>query len=436
MIGKYSFSRRLQWIAALLVVSFVMLSCQVFAAPDQTGAGLPSPAAPTLPPAPTSTPEPAPTPTLTEEVAQQEVLGQQEVLEYTYAQDFSTVPEEWDTSPFDSDQASLQYQIRDGLFRWQVTTIQGITLWNQPDPPVVLPDGDFLYTVSIDFGASDDPAAAGVIFRVQDGDNFYYAKLTHAGEVSVYALQDGEWLLLVEAVQSEYFNLKQMNRLIVEETHGAYEVRVNDHPVVTLEDQRFQGGEIGLIVDLDGGLKTTITFDDVRVMRPADAAAGLDEEAGRPTLMPLGASYQTFTGSFNGIPYSLDHPFVFIHSSAGGWERLCLDAPEKLCVSVQPQNSGWSSAEAMAEEVITAFSSSVSDYQELHRQSTVISDGTPAYWVGYTYTWQGKSLEGSRLFVVVDQTGFDIAAEGEPVMMDLYQAVIKIMLESFRLKDV
>lgn len=135
------------------------------------------------------------------------------------------------------------------------------------------------------------------------------------------------------------------------------------------------------------------------------------------------------------MPYSIDHPFVFVHSQSGGWERLCLDAPEELCVSLQAQKSRWDGAEAMAGEIITAFSSSVSDYSELHRQSTVTVEGLPAYWVGYTYTRNGKTLEGSRLFVVAGKAGFEIAAEGEPVMMDLYRVVIKKMLESFRLKE-
>lgn len=87
----------------------------------------------------------------------------------------------------------------------------------------------------------------------------------------------------------------------------------------------------------------------------------------------------------------------------------------------------------MADEIITGFSSSVGNYQELNRQSTSTGEGFPAYWVGYTYTWQDKNLEGSRLFVVIQHVGFDIAAEGDPALMDKYRSVIKSIVDSFRI---
>lgn len=439
-------TNRMRLTVILLIVSIVLLSCKLF---DQSGPASILPVAPTeisvvdtvtpatpipaadtvAPPTPTQPPPPTPTPVPTE------ANNQVEVLEYVYSQDFSTLPEEWDLDPYDSQRVSATYQIEDGLFVWRVQAIQGATLWNRPDETASLPEGDFLYTISLEFQPANQPVAGGAIFRVQDDSNFYYAKLSESGEVSVYALQNAEWSQLVGPVQSEHFIAAEMNRLIVVEENGAYEVQVNDYPAISFKDSRFQGGTFGLIVDMEAGTQAVFNFDDVRVMQPSSSGAGMDEEAGRPTLMPLGASYQTFTDIFNGTSYSIDHPYVFVHSVSGIWQQLCLDAPEKLCVSIQPQQNSWASAEAMADEVMTSFSSSVSDYQELHRQSTVTSEGFPAYWVGYTYTREGKALEGSRLFVVAQDAGFDIAAEGEPVMMELYQAVIKTILESFRLKE-
>ncbi len=446
MPNHFFLSSRFKKIIILLIVSAVLLSCKLF---DQSGPTSILPAAPTKIPAiatlapetpvpatatavpPTPTQPPPPTPTLVPTEAENQV----EVLEYVYSQDFSTFPEEWDLDPYDSQRVTATYKIEDGFFVWQVQAIQGATLWNRPDETAALPEGDFLYTISLAFQPANNPVAGGAIFRVQDDSNFYYAKLSESGEVTVYALQNGEWSQLAGPEQSGHFIPGEMNRLIVVEENGAYEVQVNDYPVISFKDSRFQGGTFGLIVDMEAGTQAVFNFDDVRVMQPSSSGAGMDEEAGRPTLMPLGASYQTFTDEFNSIPYTIDHPYVFVPSISGDWQQLCLDAPEELCVSIQPQPGRWVSAEAMANEIITSFSSSVSSYQELHRQSTVTSEGTPAYWVGYTYTREGKVLEGSRLFVVAQGAGFDIAAEGEPMMMELYQAVIKAILESFRLKN-
>lgn len=435
MPGKLALSRRLQWTAIVLAVSCVILSCQLVNSPEQTSvvaatptaalvATTPSPLAPTQAlPQPTQTPVPI------------QPTGQVEVLEYLYSQDFSTVPPEWLLTPYDSDAVSVSYQLRDGVYAWEVTARQGSALWNLPDPAIALPTGDFLFTATIHFTTPGSPAAAGLMFRVLDDDNFYFAKLSPAGEVSVYALQGDQWIKLVEPVQSDHFNAGQPNRLIVTQTGGVYEVQVNDYAVLSFRDNRFQGGNFGIITDLEAESKAVITFDDVRVMQPTSSGAAINDATGRPTLMPLGASYQTFTSSYNDVPYSIDHPFVFVQHPSEVGEQLCLDAPEILCVTIQPQTTQWTSAEAMADAVISSFRGSVKDYQELHRQSTVTMEDIPAYWVGYTYTSEGKALQGSRLFVVTQQASFDIKAEGEPVMMELYQTVIKIMLESFRLKE-
>jgi hypothetical protein len=141
----------------------------------------------------------------------------------------------------------------------------------------------------------------------------------------------------------------------------------------------------------------------------------------------------TYDGEFNGVKYQLDLPAGFIHSTSGGWQEFCLKAPDELCVSIQPQSGTWNESEVMADEIITGFSSSVGNYQELNRRSTSTGDGFPAYSVGYTYFWQDKNIEGSRLFVVIQHVGFDIAAEGSSAMMDEYRSVIKSIVDSFRI---
>jgi hypothetical protein len=154
---------------------------------------------------------------------------------------------------------------------------------------------------------------------------------------------------------------------------------------------------------------------------------------GQAEIPEMGGVKITYDGDFNGIKYQLDYPAAFIHSTSGGWQEFCLEGSEKLCVSIQPQNGNWNDTEAMADEIITGFSSAVGNYQELDRQNTYSGDGFPAFLVTYTYSWQGKDLEGSRLFILIQHIGFDIAAEGDSVMMDKYRSVINSIVDSFRL---
>lgn len=154
---------------------------------------------------------------------------------------------------------------------------------------------------------------------------------------------------------------------------------------------------------------------------------------GQAEIPEMGGVKITYDGDYNGIKYQLDYPASFIHSTSGDWQEFCLDGSYKLCVSIQPQNGDWNDTEAMADEIITGFSSAVSNYQELGRQDTYSGDGFPASLVTYTYIWQGKDLEGSQLFVLIQHIGFDIAAEGDPIIMDTYRSVIESIVDSFRL---
>ena len=366
-----------------------------------------------------------------------ESSGQVEVLEGEYLQDFSKTAAEWDSQPFENDAVRAAYQISGGVFTWDVTARQDSTLMKTPDPRQALPAGDFLLSTSIQIKSQDDPIAAGLMFRFQDFENFYFAKLSRQGEVSVYVLQKNQWSNLVKAVKSAHFSPDKANLLTVVQRGNQYEVQVNDYPAASFRDDRFRGGDFGLIVELNSGMKGTFIFDDVRVMRAGGSAAVAAEDetpAALPTMTGMGASRFTYEGEANGVQYEIDYPAVFVHTTTGGWQNFCLDAPEQLCVSVQREEGNWDTPKAMADEIMTAFASSVGDYQELGRQSASTAEGMSAYQVEYTYTWHDTKLKGVSLFVLVQHVGFEIAGYGEPPMMEVYyQAVIKGMMESFRL---
>jgi hypothetical protein len=177
----------------------------------------------------------------------------------------------------------------------------------------------------------------------------------------------------------------------------------------------------------------TVEAPTAQVVMTVEAQPTNSPNDGQEQAPESGEANFTYDGDFNGVKYQLDLPANFIHSTSGGWQQFCLDASDKLCVSIQPQSGSWNDAEAMADEVITGFSRSVGNYQELDRQSTYSGEGFPAYQVGYTYTWHDKNLEGSRLFIVVQNIGFDISAEGQAALMDKYRAEIKSIMDSFRL---
>jgi len=396
-----------------------LLACSVFTAaltPTVTPAA-------TLP-RPTAAPTTAPS-------APAESGGQIEVLDYVYTQDFSKSSGEWDVAPFENEAVKARYRI-DGVFTWEVQAKQGATLLKMPESQIQLPADEFLLTVSMQIQSGDEDSAAGLLFRAQEGGDTYFARLSQDGRLSVHLLQADQWSTLVEAVKSDHFQAGKLNRLIVTGRKTHYEVQVNDYPVASFDDARLQGGALGLIAELSAGVQATLTFDDLRLMQPGSSAAVREEPGALPTMVAMGASHELFSADFNGVHYSLEYPYAFVHSTAGGWERFCLEAPEKMCFGVQAQNGPWASAEDMANRVLADFSGAVAQYRELGRQKTTTGDGLPAYRVDYTCQWQGEERQAIRMFVVVQQVGFDVIAEGDPAMMEVYRPVAKWVLESFR----
>lgn len=441
MQSKRSIFRWLGIVAAVGAIAAGQIACALVerdAPPAPTAVYQVEPDVPagvTLVPAATSAPtRPLPSETPAEPTpTAEEVVGQVEVLETIYAQDFAGPAAEWKLELYEDEAVGVTYSIRDGKFAWEVESKRATTLIKTAVPEIRLPQGDFLASVVIEANTGDSNISAGILFRFQDFKNFYFAKLTQTGQVAIYAFENASWTNLVDFTQSEHFRPNQPNRLTVVEKNGSYEVQVNDIPEVSFKDSRFRDGSMALIVEMNDVYKVTFAFDDVLVMAPGGGAAYAEEgPAARPTMMPMGASWETFNGTFGSAGYQVDYPRVFTYRQSGEWEVFCLDAPEHLCLSVRAMPGNWENPQNMADEIMGEYRDLLGEYAELHAQSSRTSQDLAAYWVGYQGNRDGAELEGSRLFVIQEQVGFDIAAEGTPVMMEVYREIIRTMMESFR----
>ncbi len=353
------------------------------------------------------------------------------MLDYLYSQDFSSQPSDWDLSQYENKDLEVNYSIKNGIFAWNVRTVANSATLKVPDPGIFLPEDAFLIEVATQIQPQAASAASGIMFRLQDFENFYYAKLNGVGEVSAFALQKNQWVKLAGPLKSAHWTSGKLNRLTVVDDNGQYELRVNDYAVVNFSDDRFLGGKAGLIAKSDAGMEDTFLFDDFRVMKSGGSAARANEEEN--TIPVGGGTYTTYEGNLNGVTYTIRLPASFIYSSAGEWDKFCLENDPNLCVAIRHQNGNWNDPQEMANEVMAGFSREVTQFKIDHQQHTTTADGFSAYWVGSTYTQDGVDYESSRLFVVVQHVGFDIMGYGQPEMMNTYQSVIKAMLESFTL---
>jgi hypothetical protein len=355
--------------------------------------------------------------------------GQVEVLDTIYQEDFSKPPSDWKLIPLNSKDLVVKYSIKNGLYSWSARAVTDSPIINIPDPSIFLPEDDFLISVTTRIQPEAFAAASGIIFRFQDFENFYYAKLDASGGVSAYALQKNKWIKLAGPLKSDHWISGKLNRLDVMDDNSHYELRVNDYPALEFDDSRFLGGKAGLIAELNAGMEETYLFDDFRVMKTGGSAAMSDEPEN--TIPPGGGRDIAYEGDLNGIKYTIHLPAGFIYSSSGDWDQFCLDEDPNLCVAVRRQNGNWNDPEDMANEVMAAFGQDVTRLKINHQQHTKTTDGFTAYWVDATYTNNGLNYASSRLYVIVQHVGFEVIGFGQPEMMKKYQAVIKAIMESF-----
>jgi hypothetical protein len=378
-------------------------------------------------------PKPA-IPTATQSLPENDNNDQIEVLDFLYTQDFSKPPTDWDLIQYKNENLEVNFSVANGVFSWDIKAVQDSSIMKTADPVIFLPQDSFLLTVAAKIQSQATQASSGIMFRIQDLENFYYAKLSASGEVSAYALENNKWIKLAGPIKSDHFLSGKLNRLTVVDNQGHYELQVNDYPVVNFADDRFKAGSAGLIAELNAGMKETFQFDDFWVMKPGGSAAVLDENpTPQPTTAESGEAYLVYDGEIDGVKYSIEHPANFTFSSASGWDEFCLDVHDSLCVGIRRPMGKWSDPEVMATDLMTGLSKEVSDFNIYHQQHTVTADGFTAYWVGCTYTLNGVKFEGSYTFLVVQNVSFEIAAYGEPEMMKTYQPIIKKIMESFLL---
>jgi hypothetical protein len=207
---------------------------------------------PTTPPKPTARPKPtsAPQPT-----AKPKPDGQGAVL----IEDNFDDPANSELSEETSNTAT--YTFSDGAYVIDVKTPKYI-VWSSYTGSYG--DVDIQVDATLDEGPLD--GAAGVLFRYQDEDNFYYYRVSADGSYNLTLYAAGERQVLVDWTQApEIKGRRQVNHLGVEAVGDHIRLLVNDTLLAEVSDDTFAKGEIALAVTTfeEGG--ATFKFDNLIV---------------------------------------------------------------------------------------------------------------------------------------------------------------------------
>ena len=186
-------------------------------------------------------------------------LGEAEKLSTTLLfDDFSDSTSGWDEK---SDDNKVQ-GYRDGTYFINVTATDWI-VWDTPGYDF----DDFTLQVYVQQTAGDESNAYGLLFRYMDGDNFYRFAITGDGNFSLFKQEEGEWVAIVDWRESAYLDPIGEPNLLKAICQGSQiTIYANDRELVSVTDDSFTQGDVGLFAVAYDVPQVEAVFDDLWVM--------------------------------------------------------------------------------------------------------------------------------------------------------------------------
>jgi len=150
-------------------------------------------------------------------------------------------------------------QITKGKYRWEAETSQGVVWYKVPVNGLA---SDFYLTVEAGQVSGDKDGNYGVVFR-RNNQGFYLFKVRDDQQFMLSVLYEGEWTTLIEWTETTAIRPGEANKLTVFAQGAEFTFFINDEFVGEARNNRFDKGEAGLAIDLDGaGDKAVFEFDN------------------------------------------------------------------------------------------------------------------------------------------------------------------------------
>jgi hypothetical protein len=188
-----------------------------------------------------------------------EVVKPPENLALIYEDDFSDSFGGWDDA-FD-DFTTKQY----GNNRYQIeVSTDNLIAWGLANRDVA--DFELEVEARQEDGAKSN--SYGLLFRLQDRDNFYRFDISGDGFFLVSKFLDGQWYTLVDWTQSPYLNSDANNILKVSAFGPNITVWANGQSLASITDDSFTHGNFGFFASTFSEPHIWVSFDNLKVWAP------------------------------------------------------------------------------------------------------------------------------------------------------------------------
>ena len=310
------------------------------------------------------------------------------VLSLVYQDDFGDQSSGWDDA-FD-EHTMKQY----GAAKYHIEVdAPNLFAWGVANRDIA----DFVLEVVTKQWEGPDNNSYGVIFRVQDKDNFYRFDITGDGFFLLSKYVDANWLTLADWTQSPAINTgPSENRLRVAALNSHISAYVNGQLLADVTDESFRHGDIGFFAGTFNEPGVHVSFDDLQIWAPPGVEMVL--RATPTPAIPASPSPQaaeTLTGT---LPGTTAQP-----SATAG--RIVLG---------QPTATSGKPATALAEESVAGtptvsltgtLTATVESASAPGAESTLVPEALP----GYVSAVQPRPKDAAELSGAIAYPVFDPA---------------------------
>jgi hypothetical protein len=156
---------------------------------------------------------------------------------------------------------SVRYAFVDGRYRIEAKKPE-LLVWNRAEGVY----GTMRFEMELIFPPATPLSAGGVIFHMQDGENFYLFSLSSDGFYSLELYENNRATTLIDWTETEYLGAKgRSNRLRIETDDEEIGIYLNGKRLELTSDNTFTTGEIALAVASFSEGGAAVHFDNVRV---------------------------------------------------------------------------------------------------------------------------------------------------------------------------
>jgi hypothetical protein len=179
-----------------------------------------------------------------------------------FSDDFSDRASGWGTSS----EENYEQRYEDGGYHFLIRS-EGWASWKWLEDEYT----DFVLEVDARLVDGPQDSTYGLVFRLQDGDNFYFFEVSADGYFYLGERVDDEWVKIKDWTASPFIEQgESTNRLKVVCQSSRITAYVNELQVMTVTDSSFERGRVGMLVESPEAGGTHVRFDNFEVRSPEE----------------------------------------------------------------------------------------------------------------------------------------------------------------------